>query len=143
MRISRRYYLIGSCLVLALLGSGLIYVLNKASARENLYRLAQIPHETPFDPNVVREDLLRLVPVGTGEQDVYAFLEQHGAVNAVRSSVGAITYFQKDAANVIHCFVVSDQGRIGYVGDQFHIRFILDDHGTLADITVEDASRSL
>jgi hypothetical protein len=140
---NRRNYLIGGFLILALFSVGLIYILSKASARENLYHLAEIPNNPPLNLTIVRKSLLQLIPTGTEESDIYIFLVQHGAANINEASVNAITYSQKDNANIIDCYVSSDPGKMGYVGDEFHIRFILDNHNTLTDITIENTSRSL
>jgi hypothetical protein len=148
----------------------IIYRLNSGeSATERLNRLAQLPPEAAYDLSAARLALLRRIPVGTNEQDVYAVLEQSGAIGQERVVVtpipvltpdpkatfpvyvarlpgarwGPMTYYPKDEAGVIHCFITGDGSPFGFGVDLLYVRFWLDKQGMLHDITVDDRSRSL
>jgi len=52
----------------------LAYCATRPSALNNPHQFAQMPYSSSFDAQEVRSALLRLVPVGTSEAEVYQFL---------------------------------------------------------------------
>src|SRR4051794_31517341 len=94
MQRSRTNYLVGTlagillCIVCV---GGVIYPValqvTRPSARDALDRFARMPPGHPDDLGIIRQVLLRDVPVGTTERNIYAFIQQRGGTFDKSSSV--------------------------------------------------------
>jgi hypothetical protein len=95
---------------------------------------------------MLRSGLLQNLPIGTPESAIYTFLERHGAVRndqATRPNL-PLTYGLKNGDNVIYSIVADDPNAITFpCRDRYAVQFILDNTGSLRDITIADWGKCL
>jgi hypothetical protein len=118
------------------------------SALDHLHQLAQLPPLSAADLPAVRSALLQVVPLGTDDSAVTAFLQQAGAdvgedaVMKQRRMIVCGTNTWDDLKPDIYCFIHGERPSLRILcRDEYEVSFHLDPKTKkVIDITVADTS---